>query len=164
MIAPTHLITAQTAYLAASLATGHSPALTEAMAAVACGLLRRRGPARERLGPARVPRLLGSKMTTDLRVPSSSVVLFVSDSSSLPSEGVTLAPKLGVDTAENGCSKIWVISNTTNPQPSLGSNKHLWHTAPARWGCSEPSEAPEPSRSAPVAPWDLPQIQFLNRI
>lgn len=39
MIAPTHLITAQTAYLAASLATGHSPALAEAMAAAACGLL-----------------------------------------------------------------------------------------------------------------------------
>lgn len=39
MIAPTHMITAQTAYLAASLATGHSPALAEAFTAAACGLL-----------------------------------------------------------------------------------------------------------------------------
>lgn len=39
MIAPTHIITAQTAYLAASVATGHSPVLAEAFTAAACGLL-----------------------------------------------------------------------------------------------------------------------------
>lgn len=39
MIAPSHLITAQTAYLAASLATGHTPAIAEAFISAACGLL-----------------------------------------------------------------------------------------------------------------------------
>lgn len=39
MIAPSHLITAQTVYLAASLATGHTPAIAEAFTAAACGLL-----------------------------------------------------------------------------------------------------------------------------
>jgi len=39
MIAPTHIITGQTAYLVASVVSGHNPALGEGLLAAACGLL-----------------------------------------------------------------------------------------------------------------------------
>lgn len=39
MLAPTHIVTGQTAYLAACLATGHAPTLAEGWTAAACALL-----------------------------------------------------------------------------------------------------------------------------